>query len=128
MAKIIFLLSGLGYLAKVPALSTSQELPEIEVMPRRLMSAKRGEPLLSALNGDDRIVEVLTHGPKYHDGKHVIGRFIIRLIPDSAPGEVIEALKPIFESAMPHGYDVRIGRFTKPKPTVKDYLSGRISR
>jgi len=124
--KLIFLFSRLGYLAKVPAVSDSIELQEIDLMPRRLMNFKQGEPLVRALDADDRVAEVLIHGPKYHDGKQVIGRFIIRLTPGTAPDEVLEAFKTMFESTMPFGYDVRIGRFTKPKPTVKDYLSGKV--
>ncbi len=92
------------------------------------MSTEKGESLVSALNGDDRVVEVLIHGPKYRDGKQIIGRFIIRLVPGTAPEVILSSFKPTFESTMPFGYDVRIGRFTKPKPTVKDYLSGRVSR
>lgn len=109
-------------------MSATSELNEIEIMPRRLMNAKNGEALISVLSEDKRIIDVLVHGPKYHDGGQVVGRFIIRISPDSVADNILESFKPSFQSAMPYGYDVRIGRFTKPKPTVKDYLSGRMQR
>lgn len=109
-------------------MSATSELNEIEIMPRRLMNAKNGEAFISALSDDKRIIEVLVHGPKYHDGRQAIGRFIIRISPDSEADKILDSLKPTLESAMPYGFDVRIGRFTKNKPTVKDYLSGRMRR
>lgn len=105
-------------------MSEQSQPREIEVMPRRLMSDKKAKDLAAIIRDTDGVEEVLTHGPRYSGGGQLTGRFIIVVKPGSSPEDVISRLKPVCDQSMPYGYDVRIGQFTKPKPTVKDYLRG----
>lgn len=97
---------------------------EIEVMPRRLMGSKKSTDLAAIMRETEGVEEVLTHGPKYSGGGAMTGRFILVLKEGYNPEEIIERIRPVCEQTMPYGYDIRVGQFTKPRPTVKDYLRG----
>ncbi|MCS7097956.1 MAG: methyl-coenzyme M reductase operon protein D [Candidatus Methanomethyliaceae archaeon] len=93
---------------------------EIELMPRRLMSMDRADELVNMLKATGLISEVLLQKHKYYDGKYLVGRFILLI--NNPPNEVISKIAPICEKMMPYGYDIRVGKFTKPRPTVSDYI------
>lgn len=99
--------------------------PEIEIMPRRLMPKKKADDLILLIKDTEHVIDVLIHSHSYKGGDEIIGRFFIRIADKSKADEVLGKLKPVFEQSMPFGYDVRIGRFTKTKPTIKDYLTGK---
>ncbi|MDI9644021.1 MAG: methyl-coenzyme M reductase operon protein D [Candidatus Verstraetearchaeota archaeon] len=105
-------------------MSQSPHPREIEVMPRRLMSSKKATDLSAIMRETDGVEEVLTHTIKYSGGGAVTGRFILVLKEGFKPEDVIEKIRPVCEQSMPYGYDIRVGQFTKPRPTVKDYLRG----
>lgn len=98
---------------------------EIEIMPRRLMSMDKAEDFINLIKSTGLISEVLLHRHRYYDGRYLVGRFVL-LIDRTAPEEVIEKITPICEQMMPYGFDIRIGKFTKPRPTVSDYIRGAI--
>ncbi|MBC7120234.1 MAG: hypothetical protein H5T33_01440 [Candidatus Methanosuratus sp.] len=100
------------------------EFREIEVMPRRLMSDKKAKDLAAIMRDTEGVEEVLTQGPRYSGGGSLTGRFIIVVKAGFSPEEIIAKLRPVCDQTMPYGYDMRIGQFTKPKPTVKDYIRG----
>lgn len=97
---------------------------EIELMPRRLMSMNRADELISMLKATGLVNEVLVQKHKYYDGKYLVGRFILLI--NGPPNEVISKITPICEKMMPYGYDIRVGKFIKPRPTVSDYIRGAI--
>ncbi len=103
------------------------ENPEIEIMPRRLMPSKKAEDFANLLKDIGMILEVLFQKHYYSGGGYMVGRLVL-IIGAAPPTEVIEKIRPLCEQVMPYGYDIRIGRFTKPKPTVKDYLMGRAKK
>jgi methyl coenzyme M reductase subunit D len=103
----------------------TKEKPEIEILPRRLMSSKKAEDFAALLKDTGMISEVLLQRHNYSGGGYMVGRFIL-LLSEFSPEAVIEKIRPLCEQVMPYGYDIRVGRFTKPKPTVKDYLRGRV--
>lgn len=98
---------------------------EIEIMPRRLMSMDKAEEFVNLIKSTGLINEVLLYKHKYYDGRYLVGRFIL-LINRVTPEEVIEKITPICEQMMPYGFDIRIGKFTKPRPTVSDYIRGAV--
>jgi len=102
----------------------SQEKPEIEIMPRRLMPREKAEDFASLLKETGMILDVLLQRHDYLGGGYMVGRFIL-ILSEFSPEYVVEKIRPLCEQVMPYGYDIRIGRFTKPRPTVKDYLTGR---
>lgn len=101
------------------------EKPEIEIMPKRLMPSAKAEDFAQLLKETGMISEVLFKKHKYSGGGYLVGRFIL-IISFPSPEEVIEKIRPLCEQVMPYGYYVRVGRFTKPRPTVKDYIEGRV--
>ncbi|MGC8935824.1 MAG: methyl-coenzyme M reductase operon protein D [Candidatus Methanomethylicaceae archaeon] len=102
----------------------TEDKPEIEILPRRLMPSKKAEDFASLLKDTGMISEVLFQRHNYSGGGYMVGRFVL-ILGVSTPEAVIEKIKPLCEQVMPYGYDIRIGRFIKPRPTVKDYLTGR---
>jgi len=105
-------------------MSQQAQFREIEVMPRRLIGDKKAKDLVAIMRDTEGVEEVLTHGPSFSGGGRLTGRFIIVVKAGFTPEEIIEKIRPVCEQTMPYGYDVRVGQFTKPKPTVKDYLRG----
>lgn len=97
---------------------------EIEVMPRRLMSMDKAREFVELVKSTGSIIEVLLHKHKYYDGRYLVGRFILLI--DGSPEEIIEKITPICKQMMPYGFDIRVGKFTKPRPTVSDYIRGTV--
>ena len=104
---------------------SEQVQTEIEIMPRRLMPEKKAEDLMQLMKGVEYVTHVLIHSISYKGDEQAIGRFFIRITEKSKADYVLNKLKPICEQSMPFGYDVRVGRFTKTKPTLKDYVTGK---
>lgn len=99
--------------------------PDIDILPRRLMDRKKAEDLSAIVREIAEVEEVLTKDYPYRGGDHVVGRLIVVLKPGSDHEAVVDRLKPVLEQVLPFGYDIRFGRFVKPKPTLKDYMTGR---
>jgi methyl coenzyme M reductase subunit D len=106
-------------------LPTFTGTPDIDILPRRLMDRKKAEDFSAIIREMEDVEEVLTKNYPYRGGGHVVGRFIVTLKPGADPEVVVSGLKPVMEQAMPFGYDIRLGRFVKPKPTLKDYWAGK---
>jgi methyl-coenzyme M reductase subunit D len=98
--------------------------PEIEIMPRRLMPKSKAEEFVNLIKNTGLVKEVLIYKQKYSDGKSYLANRFILIININSPEEVIEKIKPICNQMMPYGYDIRIGRFIKLRPTVSDYIRG----
>jgi methyl coenzyme M reductase subunit D len=106
-------------------LPTFTGTPDIDILPRRLIDRKRAEDLSTIIRDMEEVEEVLTKNYPYRGGGHVVGRLIVVLRPGADHEAVVSRLKPVIEQSMPFGYDIRFGRFVKPKPTLKDYMKGR---
>jgi len=100
-------------------------VPDIDIMPRRLIDPKKAEDLSAIVRELDQVDDVLTKNYTYRGGGHLVGRFVVILKPGADHEAVVRELKPVLDQMMPFGYDIRFGRFVKPKPTLKDYLAGR---
>jgi methyl coenzyme M reductase subunit D len=109
-------------------MSSADVEPEIEIMPKRLMPEKKAEDVIQLVKGVEGVSDVLVQTYNYHGGGLIVGRFIVRVISKSKVDEILNKLKPLLEQTMPFGYDVRIGRFTKTKPSLKDLVSGKTPR
>ncbi|WP_456472001.1 methyl-coenzyme M reductase operon protein D [Methanocaldococcus sp.] len=119
---------------------------EVEIFPHRYLKASTTEKFLNKIYDLKTVERVVIHGqslpktvpfgpakglPVNHTERKIIevkgvpveltvmaGRFIITLSDDSE----IEEIKKICEEMFPFGYDIRVGKFLKDKPTVTDYL------
>jgi methyl coenzyme M reductase subunit D len=100
--------------------------PDIDILPRRLMGRKKAEDFTIIIKEMDQVEDVFTKNIPFKGGGHIVGRFIVILKPGADPEAFVRELKPVMEQTMPFGYEIRLGRFVKPKPTVKDYLTGKM--
>jgi len=119
---------------------------EVEVFPHRYLKAKTTEKFLNEIYSLETVERVVIHGqplPKtvyygpargtsvHHSERKVInvhgvpveltvmaGRFWITLKDDSE----IDKIEEICRSLFPFGYNIKIGKFTRDKATVTDYI------
>jgi len=126
--------------------------PEVQIFPSRLLSAETTERLLNRIveELEDHIRRIVIHGPglpKYvpygpargepvkHPERRPIevggtefemkvqtGQIVIEIEDEEALDEVVAKLEEICEEELPCDFQIQTGRFTKPKPTVTDYL------
>jgi methyl coenzyme M reductase subunit D len=96
--------------------------PDIDIMPRRLMEQKKSDDFVRIVKEMEEVSDVGVKTHNWRGGGFLAGRFIV-LLKEGIDAEAVTAkLKPVMDQMMPYGYDVRYGRFTKPRPTVKDYI------
>lgn len=119
---------------------------EVEVFPHRYLKAETTEKFLNEIYSLDTVERVIIHGqslpkivyygpargtPVNHSERKIInvhgvpveltvmaGRFWITLKDDSEIDRIEEICKTLF----PFGYNIRIGKFTRDKVTVTDYI------
>ncbi|WP_423792831.1 methyl-coenzyme M reductase operon protein D [Methanocaldococcus indicus] len=119
---------------------------EIEIFPHRYLKASTTEKFLNKLYDLESVERVVIHGqslpktvpfgpakglPVNHSERKIInvkgvpieltvmaGRFIVTLKDDSEIDKIHEICKELF----PFGYNLKVGKFLKDKPTVTDYL------
>jgi hypothetical protein len=99
--------------------------PDIDIMPKRLMERKKAEDFSAIVREIPQVEEVHTKNFPFRGGGYCVGRFIVILKSGADHEAIVRELKPVMEQIMPFGYEVRFGRFVKPKPTLKDYLTGK---
>lgn len=128
-------------------------LPEIMVMPSRLLSADTTEKVLNRIYEIEHVRQVTCQGenlPKKLNlgpgtgldvnhperkkitvkGKETelwvqVGRIFVEVDDIDNVQKVTEAIKEICEELFPFGFDLEIGRYSKFKPTTTDYAKGR---
>ena len=119
---------------------------EVEVFPHRYLKATTTEKFLNEIYSLDTVERVIIHGqplpktvyygparctPVNHSERKVInvhgvpveltvmaGRFWITLKDDSE----IEKIEEICKSLFPFGYNIKVGKFTRDRATVTDYI------
>lgn len=127
-------------------------LPEIMIFPKRLLSAKTTERLLNRLYGLKHVRQINLHGENlpavvnYGPGKGTpvnhperttievkgdpvelriqVGRILVEVDDIDHVQEVLEEIEKICEEELPFGFYLEVGRYSKFKPTVTDYLKG----
>ncbi|MGP3703958.1 MAG: methyl-coenzyme M reductase operon protein D [Candidatus Bathyarchaeota archaeon] len=97
---------------------------EVEVFPLRLISQKNAEKVAKKLWSIKGVTNVLFDALQYEDGEDgPVKRLIIQVDDPS----IVDKIDKVLKKLLPIGYHIRVGRFTKPRPTVSDYLKGRIA-
>jgi methyl-coenzyme M reductase subunit D len=119
---------------------------EIEVFPHRYLKAETTEKFLNKVYALETTERIIIHGqplpktvyygpakgtPVKHTERKIInvggvpveltvmaGRFWITLKDDSE----LDELKEICEELFPFGYNIKVGKFLKDRPTVTDYM------
>jgi methyl-coenzyme M reductase subunit D len=128
-------------------------LPEIMIMPSRLLSADTTEKVLNRIYEVEHVRQVTCQGenlPKKLNlgpgtgldvnhperkkitvkGKETelwvqVGRIFVEVDDIDNVQKVTEAIEKICEELFPFGFDLEIGRYSKFKPTTTDYAKGR---
>ncbi len=119
---------------------------EVEIFPHRYLKASTTEKFLNRIYDLKTVDRVVIHGqslpktvpfgparglPVNHSERKIInvkgvpveltvmaGRFILTLTDDSEINKIEEICKELF----PFGYNIKVGKFLKDRPTVTDYL------
>jgi len=128
-------------------------LPEIMIMPNRLLSAETTEKVLNRIYKVKHVRQVtcqgenlpkkLTIGPGaglevHHperrkitvDGKETelwvqVGRIFVEIEDMDYVQKALKDIEKICKEMFPYGFTLEIGRYSKFKPTVTDYAKGR---
>jgi len=128
-------------------------LPEIMIMPNRLLSADTTEKVLNRIYKVKHVRQVtcqgenlpkkLTLGPgagldvNHPERKKIkvagketelfvqVGRIFVEVDDIDNVKSVTEKVEKICEELLPFGFTLEIGRYSKFKPTVTDYAKGR---
>jgi methyl-coenzyme M reductase subunit D len=127
-------------------------LPEIMIFPKRLLSAETTEKLLNRIHGLDHVRQINLHGEnlpvtvnygpgKGHKVDHPqrklievkgekmelkvqVGRVFVEVEDIDFVEEVSDEIERICDEILPFGYYLKVGRYSKFRPTVSDYIRG----
>lgn len=133
-----------------PASEYSGPLPEVMIFPNRLLSADTTERLMTQLKQIDHVNQITLHGENIpaivnrgpHKGLPVehserrnikygetevelrlqVGRIYVEVDDVDSVQGVIEAMRPICDDILVHGYSIEVGRYSKYRPTLSDYM------
>lgn len=129
-----------------------EPLPEVKIFTNRLLSAETTEKVLNALLTVDHIRQMHINGeylpPKVKSGPNtgidvnhperkiikygeqevlltnLVGAFFIELKGEEFIEAAVEEIKTICDEVIPFGYTMDVGRYSKYKPTLTDYMKG----
>ncbi len=127
-------------------------LPEIMILPSRLLSAKTTERLLNKIYKVKHVRNVTVSGEslpakvswgpgKGLDVDHLerqvievagrktelrvqVGRVFVEIEDIDYVKKALKDIEKMCEEVLPFGFDMEVGRYSKYKPTVSDYKSG----
>lgn len=130
-------------------------LPEIMIMPHRMLSAETTEKLINRIYEVKHVRQVTCQGEGLPDkitlgpaaglsvdhperkkikvkGKEtelriLVGRVFVEVDDIDNVKETLEKVEAISEELLPFGFDLEVGRYSKFKPTVTDYAKKRCS-
>ncbi len=90
-------------------------LPEVQIVPHRLLSEKTGMKLVEELKTVGLVSRVAYAGPG-----DMIGYIWVEVF--GFHEKTMERIRAACDKYLPFGYDLSIGRFTKYRKTVSDYI------
>jgi methyl-coenzyme M reductase subunit D len=130
-------------------------LPEIMIMPSRLLHATTTEKLINRLYAvkhvrqincqGEGLPEKITLGPaaglpvehperkkikvkgKETELRIMVGRIFVEIDDIDNVKQALSEIEAICEELLPFGFDLEVGRYSKFKPTVTDYAKKRCS-
>jgi len=130
-----------------------EPLPEVKIFTQRLLSADTTEKVLNALiGGVDNIRQINIRGEvlpakvkigpnlglpvnhperkviKYGDHEieltNMIGSIFIELKSEDSVEDALVQIKAVCDETIPSGYTLDVGRYSKYKPSLTDYMKG----
>ncbi|MGE4274451.1 MAG: methyl-coenzyme M reductase operon protein D [Candidatus Methanomethylophilaceae archaeon] len=130
-----------------------EPLPEIKIFPNRLLKAETTEKLLSGIYSIPQVRQINVHGeslpatvksgpntglPVNHPERKTIrygdqevlltmlvGAVFIELKGYEAVDETMDEVKKVCDEMLPFGYTLDVGRYSKFRPSLNDYLKSR---
>ncbi len=90
-------------------------LPEVQIVPHRLLSEKTGMKLVEELKTVGLVSRVAYAGPG-----DTIGYIWVEVF--GFHEKTMERIRAACDKYLPFGYDLSVGRFTKYRKTVSDYI------
>jgi methyl-coenzyme M reductase subunit D len=133
-----------------PASEYSMPLPEVLIFPNRLLSASTTEKLMTLLRDIEHVNQITLHGenipaivnrgpnkglPVKHSERRTIkygeaeielrlqvGRIYVEVDDVDNVQEVIDKIKSICDEILIHGYSIEVGRYSKYRSTLSDYM------
>jgi methyl-coenzyme M reductase subunit D len=133
----------------------SVPLPEIMVMPSRLLSAETSEKIINCIYEVEHVRQITCQGESLPDeitmgpaaglkvnhperkrikikGKEtelriLVGRIFVEIDDIDNVEQALQCIETICEELLPFGFDLEVGRYSKFKPTVTDYAKKRCS-
>jgi methyl-coenzyme M reductase subunit D len=140
---------------KGPSTPEAVPLPEIMIMPSRLLHATTTEKLINRIYEvkhvrqitcqGEGLPEKITLGPaaglpvnhperkkikvkgKETELRVLVGRVFVEIDDIDNVKEALSEIEIICEELLPFGFDLEVGRYSKFKPTVTDYAKKRCS-
>ncbi|MFA7341569.1 MAG: methyl-coenzyme M reductase operon protein D [Candidatus Methanomethylophilaceae archaeon] len=130
-----------------------EPLPELKIFPNRLLKADTTEALLSGIYSIPQVRQINVHGealpakvksgpntgiPVNHPERRVIrygdqetlltmlvGAIFVELKDCDSVDETLEGIKKVCDELLPFGYTLDVGRYSKFRPSLNDYLKSR---
>ena len=130
-----------------------EPLPEFKIFPNRLLKADTTEALLSGIYSIPKVRQINVHGEtlpaKVKSGPHtgipvnhperkvikygdqeilltmMVGAIFVELKDYDGVDETMDEIKKICDELLPFGYTLDVGRFSKFRPSLNDYLKSR---
>lgn len=127
-------------------------LPEVMIFPFRLLSAETTEKLLNKLHSINHVRQINVQGeslpekvsmgpgaglPVEHSERKVIevagkkielkvqvGRIFVEIDDIDHVEAALRDIENVCKEILPFGFDLEVGRYSKYKPTVSDYMKG----
>jgi len=127
-----------------------EPLPEVRIFTNRLLSAETTEKVLNALLAVDHVRQMHVQGqylpPKVKSGPNtgidvnhpqrktirygdneimltnMVGSFFIELESEEFVDDAVDHIQKICDDVIPFGYNLDVGRYSKFKPTLTDYM------
>jgi len=99
--------------------------PEIQIFPFKLISKETADKITDELTRFDFVTNVSVHGPSISSNEnenYMVGWIWIEVEDNNE--DVQKIIKDVCDEFMPFGYTIEVGRFTKYKKGVSDYIKG----
>ncbi len=134
-------------------LYAGEPLPELKIFPNRLLRADTTEKLLNGINELPQVRQINIHGEnlpatvrlgphigipvnhperksiQYGDQEVVltmmVGSIFVELLGYDEVEEAVDGIREVCDELLPFGYQLEIGRYSKFRPSLSDYLKMR---
>jgi len=98
---------------------------EVEIFPARLLSSKTTRNIVRRLSSIPGVINVYVDSMNYYDGSDSVTKCLIVQINEPSS---VNKIDKVCRKILSIGYSIRTGKFTKPQPTISDYLREKTAK